>query len=170
MTIGVESECPGVLIILLKFFYHVCCLDDSGETKSKIKEILQGGNDNRNNLIAKVLRNNKLFELQSLLLCVAIQTYESIEAFKNYLKEQFDSDDQLLEEATRIKKKCLTLKKDGFCGAKILSMCPTHLHWMALFNDVKTVEVKIKGLDWPLIKIYCIVISINTCNYSAKQL
>ena len=122
-------------------------MDDSGETKSRIKEILQGGNDNRNNLIAKVLRNNKLFEVQSLLLCVAIQTYESIEAFKNYLKEQFDSDDQLLEEATRIKKKCLTLKKDGFYEAKILSMCPTHLHWMALFNDVKSVEVKIKALD-----------------------
>ena len=139
-------------------------MDDSGETKSKIKEILQGGNDNRNNLITKVLRNNKLFEVQSLLLCVAIQTHKSIEAFESYLKEQFDSNDQLLEEATRIKKKCVTLKKDGFYGAKILSMCPTHLHWMALFNDVKTVEVKTKALHWLLSKIYCIVVSRNTCN------
>ena len=122
-------------------------MDDSGETKSRIKEILQGGNDNRNNIIVKVLGNKKLHEVQSLLLCVAIQTHESIEDFENYLKEQFDSDDQLLEEATRIKKKCVTLKKDGFYGAKILSMCPTHLHWMALFNDVKSVEVKIKALD-----------------------
>ena len=135
--------------------YHRCCLDNSEETKLRIKEILQGGNDNRNNLIAKVLRNNKLLEVQSLLLCVVIQTHESIEAFENYLKEQFDSNDQLLEEATRIKKKCLTLQKDGFFGAKILSMCPTHLHWMALFNDVKTVEVKIKALNFfTLSKIY----------------
>ena len=103
ITIGVESECPGVLIILLKFFYHVCCLDDSGETKSKIKEILQGGNDNRNNLIAKVLRNNKLLEVQSLLLCVAIQTHESIEAFENYLNDQFDGE--------YVKKK--TMQKDN---------------------------------------------------------
>ena len=148
MTIILDSECPGPLIILLKVFYHVCCLDNSGETKLKIKEILQGGNDNKNNLIVKVLRNNKLLEVQSLLLCVAIQTHESIEAFENYLKEQFDSDDQLLEEATRIIKKYVTLEKDGFYGAKIVSMCPTHLHWMALFNDVKSVEVKIKALDW----------------------
>ena len=140
-------------------------MDDSGETKSKIKEILQGGNDNRNNLIAKVLRNNKLLEVQSLLLCVAIQTHGSIKDFEIYLKEQFDSNDQLLEEATRIKKKCVTLKKDGFYGAKILSMCPTHLHWMALFNDVKSVEVKIKALDFfTLSKIYRIVVSRNTCN------
>ena len=144
--------------------YHRCCLDDSGETKSKIKEILQGGNDNRNNLIAKVLRNNKLLEVQSLLLCVAIQTHESIDAFENYLKEQFDSNDQLLEEATRIKKKYVTLKKDGFYGAEILSMCPTHLHWMALFNDVKSVEVNIMALDWLLSKIYRIVVSRITCN------
>ena len=41
---------------------------------------------------------------------------------------------------------------------------------MALFNDVKTVEVKIKALDWLLSKIYCIVISRNTCNYSENQL
>ena len=139
-------------------------MDDSGETKSKIKEILQGGNDNRNNLITKVLRNNKLLEVQSLLLCVAIQTHESIDAFENYLKEQFDSNDQLLEEATRIKKKYVTLKKDGFYGAEILSMCPTHLHWMALFNDVKSVEVNIMALDWLLSKIYRIVVSRNTCN------
>ena len=140
-------------------YYQYCLLflSNSEETKLRIKEILQGGNDNRNNLIAKVLRNNKLLEVQSLLLCVVIQTHESIEAFENYLKEQFDSDDQLLEEATRIKKKCLTLKKDGFFGAKILSMCPTHLHWMALFNDVKTVEVKIKALDWPLAVVCRIV-------------
>ena len=67
-------------------------MDDSGETKSKIKEIVQGGNDNRNNIIAKVLRNNKLLEVQSLLLCVAIQTHESIEAFENYLNDQFDGE------------------------------------------------------------------------------
>ena len=72
--------------------YHRCCLDNSGEIKLRIKEILQGGNDNRNNLIVKVLRNKRLIEVQSLLLCVALQTHESIEAFENYLKEQFDGE------------------------------------------------------------------------------
>ena len=70
----------------------MCCLDNSEETKLRINEILQGGNDNRNNLIAKVLRNNKLLEVQSLLLCVVIQTHESIEAFENYLNDQFDGE------------------------------------------------------------------------------
>ena len=67
-------------------------MDNSGETKSRIKEILQGGNDNRNNLIVKVLGNKKLLEVQSVLLCVTLQTHESIEAFENYLKEQFDGE------------------------------------------------------------------------------
>ena len=67
-------------------------MDDSGETKSRIKEILQGGNDNRNNLIVKVLGNKKLLEVQSVLLCVTLQTHESIEAFENYLNDQFDGE------------------------------------------------------------------------------
>ena len=141
LTITLNSECLEVLIILLKFIYHKCCLDNSDEIKLSIKKILHGENDDSNNVFVKVLRNRRLLVVQSLLLCIAFEIHESTEAFENYLKEQFDSDDQLLEEATRIIKKYVTLKKDGFYGAKILSMCPTHIHWMALFNDVKSVEV-----------------------------
>ena len=92
LTIALDSECPGVLIILLKFFYYKCCLDNSDEIKLSIKKILHGENDNSNNLFVKVLRNNKLIEVQSLLLTVAFETHESIEAFENYLKEQFDGE------------------------------------------------------------------------------
>jgi hypothetical protein len=67
-------------------------LDNSDEIRLSIKKILHGENDNSNNLFVKVLRNNKLIEVQSLLLTVAFETHESIEAFENYLKEQFDGE------------------------------------------------------------------------------
>ena len=55
------------------------------------------------------------------------------------------SKNQLLEEATKIVKKYCELKKDGYHGGKFLSICPTNLHWMAILNDSKAIEVNIKS-------------------------
>ena len=55
------------------------------------------------------------------------------------------SKNQLLEEAAKIVKKYCELKKDGYHGVKLLSICPTNLHWMAILNDSKAIEVNIKS-------------------------
>ena len=55
------------------------------------------------------------------------------------------SKNQLLDEATKIVKKYCDLKKDGYNGGKFLSICPTSLHWMAILNDSKAIEVNIKS-------------------------
>ena len=55
------------------------------------------------------------------------------------------SKNQSLEEATKIVKKYCELKKEGYHGDKFLSICPTNLHWMAILNDSKAIEVNIKS-------------------------
>ena len=65
------------------------------------------------------------------------------------------SKNQSLEEATKIVKKYCELKKEGYhgdkflsicpTGDKFLSICPTNLHWMAILNDSKAIEVNIKS-------------------------
>ena len=141
LTIGVKSKCPEVLVVLLKLMYHEYCLDDSNEMKDRIKEIFHGDNEESNNLFTKIIKSEKLLPTRSLMISLRVEISENIEDFENYLKEQLVSQKQLLYDATRIMKKYATLKKDGYYGAKIISMCPTHLHWMALFNDNKSVEV-----------------------------
>ena len=55
------------------------------------------------------------------------------------------SKNQSLEEATKIVKKYCELKKEEYHGDKFLSICPTNLHWMAILNDSKAIEVNIKS-------------------------
>ena len=95
-------------------------------------------------LFTQVVKNEGLLAARSSILCIEFELHKDIPAFENYLDLNFDSQDQWIEDATRIVKKCDELKKDGYHGDKLLSMCPTNLHWMAIFNDSKVIEVNIK--------------------------
>ena len=141
LTIAVKSKCPEILIVLLKLMYQECCLDNSNKTKDRIKKIFHGDNEESNNLFTKIIKSEKLVPTRSLMISLGLEISENIEDFENYLKAQLVSQKQLLYDATRIMKKYATLRKDGYDFAKIISMCPTHLHWMALYNDTKSVEV-----------------------------
>ena len=90
------------------------------------------------------MKNERLIAARSSILCVEFELQKDIHAFENYLELNFDSQDQWIEDATRIVKKCDELKKDGYHGDKLLSMCPTNLHSMAIFNDSTAIEVNRK--------------------------
>ena len=94
-----------------------------------------------NKLFTQVMRNERLLAARSSMLCIEFELHKDISTFENYLDLNFDSKDQWIEDAIRIVRKCDDLKKDGYHGDKLLSMCPTNLHSMAIFNDSTAIKV-----------------------------
>ena len=93
LKMAADSECPEVLCILLKYMYNKgCCFENAENIKERIKDILHKNNKDGNTLFTRVLKNERLLEARSLILCMEFELHESIKAFENYLKEQFDGE------------------------------------------------------------------------------
>ena len=92
LKLAADSECPEVLCILLKYMYKGCCLENAENIKEKIKDMLHGNNEGGNTLFTRILKNKRLLEAQSLILCIEFEFHESVKAFENYFKEQFDGE------------------------------------------------------------------------------
>ena len=92
LKMAADSECLEVLCILLKYMYKGCCFENAENIKEKIKDVLHGNNEDGNTLFTRVLKNERLIEAQSLILCIEFEFHESVEAFENYFKEQFDGE------------------------------------------------------------------------------
>ena len=126
-----------MLTILIKFTYHISCLNDA--RKVEIKEILLSanyGNDGNLYLLNAVMKSQILFTTRCILLLVVNAVHENRNELETYLKEQDHSNDTI-----RIVEKCRLLKEDhDFHGSKLFNMCPTFLHWMAILNDSKAIE------------------------------
>ena len=72
--------------------YKGCCFENTENIKEKIKDMLHGNNEGGNTLFTRILKNKRLLEAQSLIICIEFEFHESVEAFENYFKEQFDGE------------------------------------------------------------------------------
>ena len=89
LKMAADSECLEVLCILLKYMYNKgFCFENTENIKEKIKDMLHGNNEDGNTLFTRVLKNERLIEAQSLILCIEFESHESFEAFENYLKSK----------------------------------------------------------------------------------